>query len=115
MSNLIIEDLDVDMSNKKGRAVIYPDDNDDEKYAEIEISFDYGFEYVPEDVEWLDGWKRVEPAEVNIVGIEFGECSVIDGNHKPTTAEIETVQAEMWLQIERTKREELWKLFELAC
>ena len=115
MSTLIIEDLDVDMSNKKGWAVIYPDDDDDEKYSEIEIKFDYSFEYVPEDVEWLDGWKRVEPAEVNIVGIEFGECSVIDGNHKPTEQEIETVQAEMWLQIERTDREELWKLFELAC
>ena len=115
MSNLIIEDLDVDMSNKKGRAVIYPDDDDDEKYAELEVKFDYDFEYTPEDVEWLDGWKRVEPAEVNIIDIEFGECSVIDGNHKPTTAEIEAVHAEMWLQIERTEREELWKLFELAC
>lgn len=48
--------------------------------------------------------KRVEPAEVNIVNIEFGEYSVIDGNHKPTTAEIEAVHAEMWLQIERTQR-----------
>lgn len=115
MSTLIIEDLDVDMYNKKGLAVIYPDDDDDEKYAEITIKFDYDFEYVPEDVEWLDGWKRVEPAEVNIVGIKFGECSVIAGNHKPTEQEIEAVQAEMWLQIERTGRKELWKLFELAC
>ena len=115
MSALIIEDLLVDMYNKKGWAVIYPDDDDDEKYAEIEISFDYGFEYVPEDVEWLDGWKRVEPAEVNIVGIEFGECSVINGNHRPTTAEIETVQAEIWLQITKTDWREIWKLFELAC
>lgn len=115
MSTLIIEDLDVDMYNKKGWAVIYPDDDDDEKYAEIIIKFNYDFEYVPEDVEWLDGWKRVEPAEVNIVNIEFGECSVIDGNHKPTTVEIEQVQAEIWLQIERTERGELWKLFELAC
>ena len=115
MSTPTIEDLLVDMYDKKGCAVIYPDDDDDEKYSEIEISFDYSFEYVSEDVEWLDGWKRVEPAEVNIVGIEFGECSVIDGNHKPTTAEIEQVQAEMWLQIERTEREELWKLFKLAC
>ena len=115
MSTIIIEDLLVDMYDKKGWAVIYPDDDDDEKYSEIEISFDYSFEYVSEDVEWLDGWKRVEPAEVNIVDIEFGECSVIDGNHKPTTAEIEQVQAEMWLQIERTEREELWKLFKLAC
>lgn len=115
MSTLIIEDLFVDMSKKQGWAVIYPDDDDDEKYAEITIKFDYDFEYVPEDVEWLDGWKRVEPAEVNIVGIEFGECRVIDGNHKPTEAEIEAVHAEMWLQIERTEREEVWKLFELAC
>lgn len=115
MSTLIIEDLFVDMSKKQGWAVIYPDDDDDEKYSEIEISFDYDFEYVPEDVEWLDGWKRVEPAEVNIVGIEFGECRVIDGSYQPTEAEIEAVHAEMWLQIERTEREEVWKLFELAC
>ncbi|AKG09021.1 hypothetical protein AAX05_01215 [Moraxella bovoculi] len=113
--SIIIEDLLIDMSNKQGWAVIYPDQNDDEKYAEIIIKFDYGLEYIPEDVEWLDGWKRVEPAEVNIVNIEFGEYSVIDGNHKPTTAEIEAVHAEMWLQIERTQREELWKLFELSC
>lgn len=115
MSTLIIEDLFISMTDKTGWAVIYPDDDDDEKYAELEVKFDYDFEYTPEDVEWLDGWKRVEPAEVNIVNIEFGECSVIAGNHKPTEQEIEAVQAEIWLQIERTEREELWKLFELAC
>ena len=115
MSTLIIEDLFVDMYSKKGWTVIYPDPNDDEKYAEIEVKFDYDFEYVPEDVEWLDGWKRVEPAEVNIIDVEFGECSVIDGNHKPTTAEIEQIQAEMWLQITKTDWREVWKLFELAC
>lgn len=115
MSTLIIEDLFVSMTDKKGLAVIYPDDDDDEKYAELEVKFDYDFEYIPEDVEWLDGWKRVEPAEVNIVNIEFGECSVINGNHKPTTAEIEQVQAEMRLEIERTDWREVWKLFELAC
>ena len=115
MSTLIIEDLLVDMYNKKGWAVIYPDPNDDEKYAELEIKFDYDFDYIPEDVEWLDGWKRVEPAEVNIIDIEFGECSVIAGNHKPTEQEIEQVQAEMWLQITKTDWREVWKLFELAC
>ena len=115
MSTLIIEDLLVNMYNKKGWAVIYPDPNDDEKYAELEITFDYDFEYTPEDVEWLDGWKRVEPAEVNIVNIEFSECSVTDGNHNPTEQDIEQVQAEMWLQITKTDRREVWELFELDC
>ena len=115
MGTIIIEDLYVSMTDKKGWAVIYPDDDDDEKYAELEIKFDYKFEYTPEDVEYLDGWKRVEPAEVNIVNIEFGECSVIDGNHNPTEQDIEQVQAEMWLQITKTDWREAWKLFESAC
>ena len=68
MSTLIIEDLLVDMYNKKGWAVIYPDDDDDEKYAELEIKFDYKFEYTQKMSNILTGGNVLSlPKSISLI------------------------------------------------
>lgn len=112
---LIIEELVVNLDNKYCEVFIYPDPNDDEKYADIKIRFNYKLQYTPEDVEWLDGWKRVEPADVEIIDIEFGDCTVTDGDYIPTQQEIEFVHEEVMVQMHRTDRDKLWQLLEEEC